>query len=89
LNELMLMQIARDTLEVSMVVGGPLLMAALVMGLFVSVFQAVTQVSEFTLTFVPKVLAVSGVLALMMPFMLDRLIRFTEGIFRLIPTMVN
>ena len=60
--------------------GGPLL-AALVVGLIVSVFQAVTQINEQTLAFVPKVAAVVGALALLGPFMLSTLRGFAQMLF--------
>lgn len=61
--------------------GGPPLLAALAVGLVVSVLQAVTQISEQTLAFVPKVAAVVGALALLGPFMLSTLRAFAQLLF--------
>ncbi|MDP6934912.1 MAG: flagellar biosynthetic protein FliQ [Myxococcota bacterium] len=56
---------------------GPLLLAALVVGLSVSLFQAVTQINEMTLVFVPKITAVFVVLLMMGGWMIDRAVEFT------------
>ena len=71
----------RDMLLVTLKLGGPPLLAALAVGLVVSVLQAVTQISEQTLAFVPKVAAVVGALALLGPFMLSTLRAFAQLLF--------
>ena len=65
----------------------PLLVAGLGVGLVISVLQAVTQVQEMTLTFVPKVVVAAIVLATMGPWMLNTLIAFTEQVWAHIPDM--
>ncbi len=70
----------RDTLWVVIKLGGPLLVAALVIGLLVSLFQAVTQINESTLVFVPKLLALFACLALLGPFMVSTLDAYTQGL---------
>jgi flagellar biosynthetic protein FliQ len=61
--------------------GGPALICALLVGLTMSFIQAVTQINEATLAFVPKVLMICGVLALTGPFMLSTLTSYTQGLF--------
>ncbi|MCS6853594.1 MAG: flagellar biosynthetic protein FliQ [Elioraea sp.] len=62
-------QLMRESLAITLVVGGPLMLAALVVGLAVSLIQALTQVNEASLVFVPKLLAVAAVAALVAPFL--------------------
>jgi flagellar biosynthetic protein FliQ len=70
--------IARDTIFVTLQVGGPILLIALVVGLIISLFQALTQIQEMTLSFVPKVLIIFLSVLLFMPFMLSTMTAFTE-----------
>jgi flagellar biosynthesis protein FliQ len=73
--------ILQRTLVETMTIGGPIVVAAMVVGLVVSVFQAATQLNEATLSFVPKVLVVAGLLAVFGPGMLAGLVEFTRSIF--------
>ena len=66
-------EICRDGIYVLILVAAPLMLVALVVGLAIALFQALTQIQEATLTFVPKVLAMLLVLSLSMPFMLQKL----------------
>ncbi len=70
----------RETLWVVLKLGGPPLVAALAVGLVVSLFQAVTQVNEATLVFLPKLLVLGGTLALLGPFMMATLTDFTHAL---------
>jgi len=70
----------RDTLWIVLKLGGPLLVAALVVGLIVSLIQAVTQINEATLVFLPKLLVLGGAMALLGPFMVSALTDFTHGL---------
>jgi flagellar biosynthetic protein FliQ len=73
--------ILRDALTVMLELGGPPLLAALAVGLLVSLLQAVTQINEATLVFVPKALALGVVMALLGGFMMTRLGDFTRLLF--------
>ena len=70
-----------DAVMVVLKLGAPPLLAALAVGLLVSIIQAVTQVSEATLAFVPKVLTVFAVLVLLGPFMLGTITTYTHEVF--------
>ncbi len=70
----------RETLWVVIKLGGPLLVAALVVGLVISLIQAVTQINEPTLVFVPKLLALFVSLALLGPFMVSTLDAYTQSL---------
>ena len=68
---------------------GPLLAASLIVGLVVSIFQAVTQVNEMTLTFVPKVIAIFAVLIVLGPWMLQMLLGYTANTFAQMATFAH
>lgn len=67
----------------------PILMTVLVIGLGVSLFQAVTSIQEQTLTFVPKVIGVVALLVVLLPWMMRTMIEFTRAVIERMPTMVN
>ena len=73
--------ILQRTMLMVLSIGGPIVIAAMVVGLLVSIFQAATQINESTLTFVPKVLVVAAILAIFGPGMLGSLVDFTRTIF--------
>jgi flagellar biosynthetic protein FliQ len=77
--------VAREATLTALLVSAPVLGVILVTGLLVSVVQAVTQVQEMTLTFIPKVLAVAVVLALLGHWMLGRLVGFTVTLLQNLP----
>ncbi len=67
-----------------MLVAAPMLLAGLVVGIAISLFQAITQIHEMTLTFIPKILAVAAVMLFTMPWMMRVILGFTRHIFSLI-----
>lgn len=73
--------ILRESIKVLMIVSAPMMLTALVVGLGVSLLQALTQIQEMTLTFVPKVTAMLVVMMLALPFMLQSLVDFTNELF--------
>ena len=80
MNEAELIEVARESMVVMLKISALPLLAGLAIGLVVSLFQAVTQIQEATLTFVPKVLTVFLVLLIFLPFMMHVLIDFTHSI---------
>ena len=70
-------------------VPGPLLLIGLVVGLFIGVFQAVTQINEMTLTFIPKILAVFGAFTFLLPWMTIMMLDYTIDLFNKIPTLIR
>ncbi len=79
--------IAREALTVTLLVASPMLIFGLVIGLIISIFQAVTQINEMTLTIVPKIVAVAVSLLIFLPWMINLLIDFTRHMFGMIPTL--
>jgi len=74
------LDVSRDAIIVLLKLSAPLMITALVIGLIVSLFQALTQIQEMTLAFVPKILVVFVALLVFLPFMISTLITFTEGL---------
>ena len=72
------LELSRESVWVTLKVGGPILIVALVVGLSISLVQALTQIQEMTLSFVPKIIAIFVALVLLLPFMLTTLIDFTR-----------
>ena len=81
MNEAVVLGLAREALWVSLMVGGPILGISLVVGVVVSILQAVTQVNEQSLSFVPKVVAVFAGVLLFGPWMLETPVAFSAGLF--------
>lgn len=75
--------------HVCLLVAAPMLVSALVVGIGVSVIQAVTQIQEQTLTFIPKLLLVAVVFILTLPWVMSQLIQYLVGILRSLPTLVT
>ena len=78
-------QVARVAIDVTLFLSLPILGVGLVVGLFISLFQAVTQIQEMTLVFVPKIVAVLLCLMLLSPWMMRKIMFFTEQIILNIP----
>jgi flagellar biosynthesis protein FliQ len=82
-------ELLRKLLTQAVVVAAPFLMTALVVGLLVSLFQTITSIQEQTLSFVPKALAVVGLLIFILPWLIRTLMDFTIGMIGKIPEMVR
>jgi flagellar biosynthetic protein FliQ len=76
-----------DAMELALKVGLPLMGVGLVVGLIVSIFQAVTQIQEQTLTFIPKILATAAVVIVAGPWMLDQLVGYATDLYTSIPQL--
>ena len=77
-----------ETFKIALLLSMPMLMAGLIAGLAISIFQAVTQINESTLSFVPKILITIVVAIFTMPWMMNMLIEFTTRMIEMIPTFV-
>ena len=85
----MVMNLAYQGMRVALMLSTPLLLSALVIGLLVSLFQAVTQINEMTLSFIPKILGVFGVLVLAGPYLIQVITDFTAELLRNLPLLVQ
>jgi flagellar biosynthetic protein FliQ len=78
-----------DAMGVALKVAVPMLLVALVVGLAVSIFQAVTQIQEQTLTFIPKVAAIALVIVVAGPWMLGQIVSYTQNLYEQIPSLIG
>ncbi len=85
----LVMNIGRQAIEMTLVLSGPLLLAALVIGLIISVFQAATQINEQTLSFIPKLLGMLLTLILAGPWMLQTMVDYIRRLFESIPQIIG
>ena len=81
MTEAFVLGIAQNVLMVTLILAGPVLLASLIIGSLVSLFQAATQINEVTLTFVPKIIGVGLIVALLGSWMGQHLIAFTVNLF--------
>ncbi len=81
--------LAREAIELTLLISLPMLGLGLLVGLIVSIFQAVTQIQEMTLTFVPKILAVMLGLLISFPWMMNKMLDFTRTLITNIPSMIH
>jgi flagellar biosynthetic protein FliQ len=81
--------VAVSAMELALKVGAPIMLVGLVIGLAVSVFQAVTQIQEQTLSFIPKIVGMAVLVVIAGPWMLGQLITWTQQLYAGIPSMVG
>lgn len=81
--------ITNQAIKVAIMISAPMLIGALLMGIMVSLFQAVTQINEQTLSFIPKILVIVGAISICAPWMADTLTTFTRELILSIPEMVR
>ncbi len=85
----MVVAIGREALSATLMIAGPMLMFGLIVGLAISVFQAITQINEMTLTFVPKILAIALALLIFLPWMINVATDFARHMFDMIPMLAS
>lgn len=83
------MNIGRQALELTLLVSAPLLVAALAVGLLVSIFQAATQINEMTLSFIPKLVAILMALVLAGPWMITLMVDHMRRLYESLPFMIG
>ena len=85
----MVVSIAREALMLTLMIAGPMLAIGLTIGLVVSIFQAVTQIQEMTLTFVPKIIGIALALLIFLPWMINKMTDFTRHMIEMIPGLAG
>ncbi len=85
----LVMDIGRQAIEMTLLLSAPLLLAALVIGLIISIFQAATQINEQTLSFIPKLVGMFLVLILAGPWMLQMMVDYIRRLFESIPQIIG
>lgn len=81
MTENQILYMAKEAIGTAIIVGGPILVISLLVGLIVSVFQAMTQIQEQTLSFIPKLLAIALILVILGPWMLNIMTSYTTNLF--------
>jgi len=81
--------LASQAMSLAFKVAGPMLLVAMVVGLIVSIFQAVTQIQEQSLTLIPKIAAIAVIAVVLGPWMLAQLVDYTTNLYTAIPTLVH
>ena len=89
MSHTLIVDLARNAIMLALLIAGPMLIVALLVGLTVSVLQAVTQIQEQTLAFVPKLVGVAVVFLLALPWMIQLLVKYTTELFRSLPSLVS
>jgi flagellar biosynthetic protein FliQ len=89
MTEDIILSLGRDAIWTTVALSAPLLLASLVVGLVVSIFQAVTQINEATLTFIPKMLAIVVMMVILAPWMTQMLTSYTTDLFTALPSYVR
>lgn len=89
MTEELVIRLGQDALRTTAMLAAPLLISTLVVGLAVSIFQAITQINEATLTFIPKMIVVALVFVLAGPWMMDTMSTYTINLFENISVMVR
>lgn len=89
MNDDIILQLGQDALKTIAMLSAPLLLSTLVVGLVVSIFQALTQINESTLTFVPKMIVIAIVIVLVGPWMMDIMKVYTVNLFDSVAIVVR
>ena len=89
MGEEVVIRLGQDALKTTAMLAAPLLLSTLVVGLVVSIFQAITQINEATLSFIPKMIVVAIVFVLAGPWMMDVMSQYTVTLFENIATIVR
>jgi flagellar biosynthetic protein FliQ len=89
MTEMIIVKLGQDALRTTAMLAAPMLLSTLVVGLAVSIFQALTQINEATLTFIPKMVIVAAVFVLAGPWMMDVMSQYTITLFDNIATVVR
>ncbi|MCA9205284.1 MAG: flagellar type III secretion system protein FliQ [Planctomycetales bacterium] len=81
--------LVRESLIVALLIGAPLLVVGLVVGLLGGLFQSITQIQDQSVVFVPKLIAVAAALAVGLPWLLDRMLQFSHQVFSNAPRLLS
>lgn len=82
-------EVVSQAIKVTLMLSAPMLIGALVVGVLVSIFQAVTQINEQTLSFIPKILVIIAALVIFSPWMMETMVTYTQDLFTSIPELIR
>ena len=89
MNQDTIVNLATQAMALALKVGGPILLTGLIIGLLVSIFQAVTQIQEQSLSFIPKIVGVAALIVLLGPWMLDQIVAYAQNLYTSIPQLIG
>jgi flagellar biosynthetic protein FliQ len=89
MNQDTVINLATQAMTLALEVAGPLLLVGLVIGLLVSLFQAVTQIQEMSLSFIPKIIGIAVLIVILGPWMLSHVISYAQNLYMSIPSLVG
>jgi flagellar biosynthetic protein FliQ len=89
MNQDTVVSLATQAMTLALKIAGPMLLVGLVIGLVVSLFQAVTQIQEQSLSFIPKIVGVAALIVLLGPWMLDQLVSYAQNLYTSIPQLIG
>jgi flagellar biosynthesis protein FliQ len=89
MNQDTVVNLATQAMTLGFEVAGPILLVGLVIGLAVSLFQAVTQIQEQSLSFIPKIVGLAALIVILGPWMMDKLINYVTNLYMAIPSLVH
>jgi len=89
MTESFVMGLAQKTIEITLMLAGPVLLISLLVGSLISLVQAATQINEVTLTFVPKLIGIVVVILVLGSWMLEQMVAFTANLFNNLPSLVH
>ena len=89
MNQDVVVNLATQAMTLAFEVAGPILLVGLVIGLAVSLFQAVTQIQEQSLSFIPKIVGLAVLIVILGPWMMDKLINYVTNLYMAIPSLVR
>jgi flagellar biosynthesis protein FliQ len=82
-------EVVNQAIKITLMLSAPMLIGALVVGVLVSIFQAVTQINEQTLSFIPKILVIIAALVIFSPWMMETMVSYTHELFASIPELIR
>ena len=89
MNQDTVINLATQAMMLALKIAGPMLLMGLVVGLLVSIFQAVTSIQEQSLSFIPKIVGVAALVVILGPWMLGQVISYTQNLYLSIPSLVG
>jgi flagellar biosynthetic protein FliQ len=89
MTEAYVLTLAQKTVQITLILAGPVLLISLLVGSLVSLVQAATQINETTLTFIPKLIGVIAVILLLGAWMLQQMLTFTANLFNSLPSLIR
>ena len=89
MNQDTVVSLATQAMMLSLKIAGPIMLLGLIIGLLVSIFQAVTSIQEQSLSFIPKVIGVAVLIVVLGPWMLDQLVGYAQNLYLSIPSLIG